>query len=187
MMMANLVLFEVFMSHSSISGFSRKLLALFWFSLIFVAVLNTSFWFGATLFDAEWFNATFPVEVTLPLTVTRALVGFVPSMLSTLLTMAMLWQLIVLFRLYEKGAIFERQNALCYKKLSYLLIATPFVEAIQDVFLSLALSYNGDQWYFSLEVNDADITMMIIGLVVRVIAVVMERAAELREESELTV
>ncbi|MDN3685117.1 DUF2975 domain-containing protein [Vibrio sinaloensis] len=50
------------------------------------------------------------------------------------------------------------------------------------------MSYNGDSWYFfSIEVDDVDITMMVIGFIVRVIAVVMERAAELREESELTI
>ncbi|KOO15058.1 hypothetical protein AKJ18_08580 [Vibrio xuii] len=175
------------MSHQSISTFSRKLLILFWFSFFFVAVLDTTLWFSATMFNAQWFNATFPVEVELPLSVTRSLIGYIPSMFSALLTMAMLWQLIILFGLYENGRIFEQDNARCYKKLSYLLLATPFIGAISDLLLSLALSYNGDSWYFSVEVDDVDITMMVIGFIVRVIAVVMERAAELHEESELTI
>ena len=49
------------MSQHSISNFSRKLLILFWFSMIFTVVLNNVFWFGATMFDAEWFHATFPI------------------------------------------------------------------------------------------------------------------------------
>ncbi|MDC5811284.1 DUF2975 domain-containing protein [Vibrio europaeus] len=175
------------MTQQSISKFSRNLLMLFWFSLVFTAVLNTVFWFSATLWDADWFKAGFPVEVTLPLSLTRSLIGFLPSMLTTFLTMALLWQLIVLFRLYEKGQIFERQNTLCYKKISYLLMATPFVQLIMGILLSFALSYNDGNWNVSFEVNDADITMFVIGLVVRVIAVVMERAAELQEESELTI
>ena len=175
------------MTQQSISTFSRKLLVLFWFSLIFTAVLNTVFWFSATLLNVEWFEASFPVEVELPLSLTRSLIGFLPSMLTTFLTMALLWQLIVLFRLYERGQVFERQNTLCYKKISYLLMATPFVQFIMGILLSFALSYNDGNWSMSFNVNDADITMFVIGLIVRVIAVVMERAAELQKESELTI
>lgn len=175
------------MSQQSISSLSGKLLVLFWLALFFTAVLSSSFWFGATLFDAKWFDAVFPVEVTLPLSVSRSLIGFIPSMLSSFLTMAMLWQLIVLFGLYKKGVIFEQRNAVCYKKLSYLLIAAPFVEVTQDVLLSVVLSYHDGQWNFSFNVSDAEITMMVIGLIARAIAVVMERAIELREESELTI
>ena len=175
------------MSQNSISQFSRKLLVLFWFSLIFVAVLNTAFWFGATLFDASWFEASFPVEVALPMSVTRSLVGFIPSMLNTFLTMALLWQLIVLFRLYEKGLIFDQQNTQCYKRLSYLLIATPFIGVLADVLLTLVLSYNEGYWEFFFNVDDVDITMMIIGFIVRFIAVVMDRANQLQEENELTI
>lgn len=175
------------MSQQSISQFSRKLLILFWFSLIFVAVLNTAFWFGATLFDATWFDASFPVPVELPLSLTRSLVGFIPSMLNTFLTMALLWQLIVLFRLYAKGHIFDPLNTQCYKKLSYLLIATPFVGIIADVLLTLVLSYTDGHWEFFFYVDDVDVTMMIIGFIVRFIAVVMDRANQLQDENELTI
>lgn len=175
------------MSQQSISGFSRKLLILFWFSFVFVAAFNTILWFSATLFDAQWFDSSFPVEVELPLSLTRSLVAYIPSMFSAFLTMALLWQLIALFGLYEKGQIFEQQNAQCYKKLSYLLIATPFISAISELLLSLALSYNDGAWSLTVSVDDVDITMMFIGFIVRVIAVVMERAAELQQESELTI
>ena len=175
------------MSKQSISNFSRKLLTLFWFSIVFSVVLNTVFWFSATMFNAEWFNASFPIEVSLPLSTGRSLIGYFPSMISTMLTVALLWQLIVLFRLYEKGIIFELQNTECFKKLSYLLIATPFVELLMDVLLSLALSFSDGHWNMSFTIDDSDITMMIIGFIVRVIAVVMEKAAVLQEESELTI
>lgn len=175
------------MSQHSISTFSRKLLILFWFSFVFVAAFDTTLWFSVTLFNVHWIDASFPVEVELPLSLTRSLVAYIPSMFSAFLTMALLWQLIALFGLYEKGQIFEQKNAQCYKKLSYLLIATPFISAISELLLSIALSYNGDEWYFSISVDDVDVTMMVIGLIVRVIAVVMERAAELQQESELTI
>ncbi|MGB2147147.1 MAG: DUF2975 domain-containing protein, partial [Vibrio toranzoniae] len=123
----------------------------------------------------------------LPLSTGRSLIGYFPSMISTMLTVALLWQLIVLFRLYEKGIIFELQNTECFKKLSYLLIATPFVELLMDVLLSLALSFSDGNWNMSFTIDDSDITMMIIGFIVRVIAVVMEKAAVLQEESELTI
>ncbi|KOO10140.1 hypothetical protein AKJ18_35790, partial [Vibrio xuii] len=110
-----------------------------------------------------------------------------PSMLNTFLTMALLWQLIVLFRLYAKGHIFDPLNTQCYKKLSYLLIATPFVGIIADVLLTLALSYTDGHWEFFFYVDDVDVTMMIIGFIVRFIAVVMDRANQLQDENELTI
>lgn len=175
------------MSQQYISAFSRKLLILFWFLFFFVATLDTTLWFSTTLFNAQWFDASFPVEVELPLSLARSLLGYIPSMFSAFLTMAMLWQLITLFGLYEKGHIFEPQNAYCYKRLSYLLIATPFVSAISELFLTLSLTYDGESWYYSISIDDVDISMMVTGLVVRVISVVMERAAELKQESELTI
>ncbi|MFA0176447.1 DUF2975 domain-containing protein [Vibrio lentus] len=175
------------MSQQSSRSFSRKLLTLFWFSMVFSVVLNTVFWFSATMFNAEWFNASFPIEVSLPLSTARSLIGYFPSMISTMLTVALLWQLIVLFRLYEKGIVFEFQNTVCFKKLSYLLIATPFVELLMDALLSFTLSYNDGSWDSSFTIDDSDITMMIIGFIVRFIAVVMEKAAVLQAESELTI
>ncbi|MDO6541028.1 DUF2975 domain-containing protein [Photobacterium sanguinicancri] len=177
------------MSQQSISSFSRKLLILFWLSLIFVAVVNAAFWFVPTLLgdNFDCLTVTFPVEVILPLPVMRSLLGFIPSMFSAFLTVALLWQLIVLFRLYEQGTIFKRKNVDCYKKLSYLLIASPFVSVVGDVLVSLVLTLDNEGFNLSAETNDADITMMVIGFIVRVIAVVMERAVELHEESELTI
>jgi hypothetical protein len=68
-----------------------------------------------------------------------------------------------------------------------LLIATPFVGVLADILLTLVLSYSDGYWEFFFNVDDVDITMMIIGFIVRFIAVVMDRANQLKEENELTI
>ncbi|WP_339387437.1 DUF2975 domain-containing protein [Vibrio caribbeanicus] len=177
------------MKQQSISHFSRNLVGLFWFSMVLIISLDTVFWFSTTMynFNPPWFSASFPIEVTLPLSTARSVIGYFPSIISTLVTVAILWQLIVLFRLYKEGIIFEFQNALCFKKISYLLIATPFIEIMSDILLSLALSFNGENWNMSFTIDDSAITAMIIGFIVQVIAVVMEKAVHLQEESKLTI
>ena len=67
------------------------------------------------------------------------------------------------------------------------MIATPFIEIMSDILLSLALSFNGENWNMSFTIDDSAITAMIIGFIVQVIAVVMEKAVHLQEESKLTI
>lgn len=177
------------MSQQSISRFSRNLVGLFWFAMILAISFDTVSWFSTTMynFSAPWFSASFPVEVTLPLSTIRSVAGYSTVMISTLLTVAILWQLIVLFRLYERGVIFEFQNAACFKKISYLLMATPFIEIMSDILLSLALSSKGENWNMSFTIDDSAIAAMITGFIVQVIAIVMEKAVHLQEESKLTI
>ncbi len=172
---------------NTIQSLSSKLLVAFWFALLFFPLLDTVFWFSATLFDWQWFEASFPVEVTLPLSTSRSLLGYIPSMLPALMTSAILWQLILLFRLYKEGQVFTLDNTIRYRKIANTLIMMPFVVILSDILLSMVLSYTEENIEAGFEVSDAEINMLLIGLIVRVIAKVMEEASLIHKEQELTI
>lgn len=174
-------------NHKNIQSLSSKLLIVFWFSLIALPTLDSFFWISATVLDWQWFEATFPVEVTLPLSPTRAALGFLPSMLPGFVTMGILWQLILLFRLYKQGHIFTLDNATRYRKIANLLIIMPFAVIISDILLALALSLDGEGVELGFEISDNELSLFMIGFVVRVIAKVMEEASYIHQQQELTI
>ncbi len=63
----------------------------------------------------------------------------------------------------------------------------PFVQVLSDILLSIALSYTEDNVEGGFNISDSEISMLVIGLIVRVIAKVMEEASLIREEQELTI
>ncbi|MUH96218.1 DUF2975 domain-containing protein [Aliivibrio fischeri] len=172
---------------NNIQSFSSKLLIVFGFALFALPLMDTALWFAATLFNSQSFQSTFPIEVTLPLSFSRSMLGYLPSMLPTLLTCAILWQLILLFRLYKKGQVFTLENTIRYRKIANILIMMPFVQVLSDILLSIALSYTEDNVEGSFNISDSEISVFVIGLIVRVIAKVMEEASLIREEQELTI
>lgn len=176
------------MQADNITKLSNKLLIVFCFFFAMVIVVDSALWLVTTVFHVTWVNASFPIEgVVLPLTPERALLGYIPMMLPGFLTMAMLWQLIRLFSLYKNHQIFTPSNTACYRRLSYLLMATPVIELLSDISLSFVLSYEQGNWKIGYKLTDSDFTMLIIGIIVFAIAKVMTQAVTLQQENELTI
>ena len=110
-------------------------------------------------------------------------------MIPTGVAMAGVYHLIRLFGLYERGDIFKLSNVHCYKKLSRVLIGWFLASILSSSLLSvvLTLHHPPGQRTISLEMRSSEITTLLVGLILMVIAWVMEEGRKLQEDQDLTV
>ncbi|MCL1060119.1 DUF2975 domain-containing protein [Shewanella gelidimarina] len=189
----------------NIKRLSNFALLIIWCSLFCVFVFNSAYWIfinhhpdasGALVFnigdlqlvlDGAWTDSLIPKEITLPLSNIESLTGYIPYMLPKLAVVYLLWSLIKLFRLYRDGNIFLTDNVKCYKNISYILIAIPFIEMISSGLLGLVTTYGQDDLMFSVNFSSSYMDLFLVGIVVRVISHVMDMASNIHEENMLTV
>jgi hypothetical protein len=88
------------------------------------------------------------------------------------------WELRGLFRLYARGIVFARENAIHLKRIGLYLVAYPFVEI--GVNLVFRLAGGLDKAWFHMEIVYA----LVAGLTVRAIAQVMEFGREIEQEKD---
>ena len=86
-----------------------------------------------------------------------------------------------LLNLYEKGVVFSLNNVRLYKRLGHLAFSLGLLTICAPVVDSGRL----DVWTFLLGVSSSP--GVIIGLIVIMVAAIMEEGCKLREESDLTV
>ncbi|MBY4678582.1 DUF2975 domain-containing protein [Marinobacterium arenosum] len=167
---------------------SNRLLICLWGVLISALPLSTAFWFYAALGEPNPnFDAEFPFELALPMSQGQALAGYPVAMIGTLLTMAITWQLIRLFRLYRDGEVFSGAVTDCYRKAATLLILLVLTGPLQDLLLGVALSIGQPESNVGVNLSDSDLTLLLVGIIVRLVAKVMAEAAQLHDEQALTI
>ena len=97
--------------------------------------------------------------------------------------------LIKLFKLYEAGIFFSGDNVSCFKKMSSALFGWVIAGIVATPLTALILTMNNPsgQHVVELSFQSADLTALIVGGILRVVAGVMGSAQSLQEESELTI
>lgn len=161
-------------------------------------VLTVMFWSTPALHAAVWcfydqlpqtseFLQSLAIEGGLT-PVMRAL-AFVVSMIKGGVMMYGMWILICLFRLYEAGIFFAAENVLCCKQLSNALLCWVPAGIIVTPLTSLILTMNNPPGGHALQLSlqSADITALVVGGILRVVAGVMEDGRRLSDEMELVV
>lgn len=98
-----------------------------------------------------------------------------------------IWILIRLFRLYETGIFFKAENILCFKQLSNTLLWWVPAGLIVTPLTSLVLTMNNPPGGHALHRNfqSADLTALVVGGILRVVAGVLEDGRRLWDEMEL--
>lgn len=127
--------------------------------------------------------------VTLPLPVSARIMGFAVTMMPAGVAMIGAWHLMQLFRLYELGEIFRTANVRCFKNLSRVLIGWFVVGIVHRSLLSVVLTLHNPpgQRYITFELGSPDLTALLIGSVLAIIAWVMDEGRKLQEEQDYTV
>ncbi|MGR5145899.1 DUF2975 domain-containing protein [Photobacterium alginatilyticum] len=173
---------------NAIQTLSQRLLILLWIILLFTPLSITFIWFYGTLVDsAGGVSLEFSYDVSLPLTVGKSLMGYPFALLPSLVYMAIIWQLICLFRLYQLGDVFTQANVSCFRRIANLMIATPVISVLSNMMLGAVLSIGQESFNIGFTIDDSDLTILLIGLTVRAISHVMTLAKDIKEENELTV
>jgi len=168
---------------------SRRLRGFLVTAICLLPVTNGLVWLFINNFPEIMYRKMLPYFVELPLPVSARMMGFVVTMLPTGVAMAGAYYLMLLFRLYEQGLIFREANVRCFRNLSRVLIWWFAVGIAHKSLLSIALTLHHPpgQRMITVELGSPDLTALLLGAILAVIAWVMEEARKLQEDQDLTV
>ena len=175
-----------------IARVSKKFRVLFQVLFYLIPILVLWFWVVVhspyDLFSPLGFTSHL---VSGPITVnalTRIL-GFLVSTLPYSIMMYCLYQLIQIFKNYEKGQIFVLNNVNCYRKLGYALFAKVVAGMIYDPLISIIMTFQNPPHHrlISISFSGADFATLLTGGVILLISWVMKEAHNISTEQELTI
>jgi hypothetical protein len=152
-------------------------------------VTNALVWIYINRFPEIIHRKMLPYFVTLPLPVSARFMGFLVTMMPTAVAICGAFYLMRLFRLYAQGNIFRPSNVECFKKLSRVLIWWFVVGIVHRSLLSVALTLHNPPGHriFSLGIGSPDLTALLLGGILAVIAWVMEEGRKLQEDQDFTI
>jgi hypothetical protein len=168
---------------------SRRLRYLLLSLLFIMPVVDGLVWLNINRFPEIIYKNILPYFVVPPLPFTARCLGFVVTLIPMGVAMCGAFYLMQLFALYEQGHIFMMDNVRCFKKLSYVLIWWFVAGILYNSLLSVALTLHNPpgQRIMILELSSSDLTALLLGGILAVIAWVMEEGRKLQEDQDLTV
>jgi hypothetical protein len=94
-----------------------------------------------------------------------------------------------LFGLYQQGRIFTSANIQCIKNIGTVLLAWIALKLLYPVLVTLVLRFSGasDTLALYMSLGSGELKLLLIGLVIYVIAWVMNEATSLHQEQELVI
>jgi hypothetical protein len=168
---------------------SRNLRIVFTAVFIFIPIIQTVFWIFFNQLPVGVIPNNLPVAVGQNLPLSTRLMALAISFIVSGVSMACVYYLIRLFRNYEKAAIFTEGSVKCLNSLGRLLIWLFAAGIIEQPLMSMALTMHNPPGHHILRVglSSDNIIVLLIGIVVVLIAWVMEEGRKLQEEQRLTV
>ena len=120
------------------------------------------------------------------LTPTLRITGLLISITAIVPLLFALWQLRCLFLLFAKRIVFELETASRMKKFAAYILAFALLQPVIGGILSVATSINNEPGHrvLSISLAGTDITTILLGIAVFVVAFIMEEACKLAEENE---
>lgn len=128
-----------------------------------------------------------PVRVTQNLSGLIRLLAFLTEMIPLTAMIYGLLHLRELFRLYENGFIFTEKNVACFRSLGRILIIWVFCNFVKNSLLSVVLTLPNLPGHrmITLGLYSADFTAIFVGIVILIIAWVMDEARLIHEDQAL--
>jgi hypothetical protein len=99
------------------------------------------------------------------------------------------FSLFKLFGLYQRGLVFTSKNIQCIKNIGTILLAWVALKLFYPVVVTLVLRFSGasDTLSLYMSLGSDELRYLLIGLVIYVIAWVMNEATSLHQEQELVI
>lgn len=168
---------------------SRRLRRVLFITIFLIPITNTLVWLFINDLPQMVQNRILPYFISLPLPLTARWMGFGVTLLPTAMGMFCTYFLMRLFRLYEQGLIFRAANVRCFKNLARVLLVWFFIGIAHRTLLSVVLTLHNPpgQRLFSIGLSSADLTTLLTGGILAVIAWVMEEGRKLQEDQDFTV
>lgn len=130
-----------------------------------------------------------PVVVHGELTPLVRLGAFLVSMIPAAVLMAAARNLARLFGYYEQGRVFGRENVACFRRLAVLLFWWVGAGLVHEPLMSLVVTAMNPpgQHTITLGLSGLDLTALVTGGILSVLAWVMDLGRAMQEDQELTV
>ena len=130
-----------------------------------------------------------PVEVTQSLPGLIRLGAFVTNVIPLAAMIYGLLKLRELFRLYELGMIFTEKNVACFRSLGRVLVVWVLCDVVKNSLLSVVLTLPNPPGHriITLGLYSADFAAIFVGIVILIIAWVMDEARKIQEDQALII
>jgi hypothetical protein len=110
------------------------------------------------------------------------------SALNLSFTILILFYLSQLFSWYSKGDIFSKKHTLCFKHIALTLIAAQFCKPILEGGIRLILTwFNSTGRFITMSFDNVNIVALFSGVIILLIAMIMEEGYKINQEIQLTV
>jgi len=171
-----------------IQSFSTKLRYLLNSLILFLPLITLIYWLFYNTLPLS-FKTLIPVPIEGELSPLERGLGFIASLIPLAIEIAAILTLKKLFHLYEKGEIFTAHNVRCFRKLGKILILWFIASPIYTAIISVALTFQNPpgERLLAVSLDSADMTALIVGIMLMVISWVMDEARLLEEEVTHTI
>ena len=130
-----------------------------------------------------------PAPVTQDLSTLTRLLAAATGMIPIMAMIYGLLKLRELFGLYEDGLIFTQKNVACIRSLGRALVAWVICDVVKNSLLSIVLTLPNPPGHriITLGLYSADFTAIFVGIVILIIAWVMDEARKMQEDQALII
>lgn len=168
------------------------------FQIVFIAlpVLLIASWIVAPdelvlligIFRLNPIPAAYHGAILHTLTISEKTLGFLVSSIPMIVQMLVLYFLIKLFKLYEKGNIFSIQHVRYIRNIGYALLIGQLIQPFYQFVMGFLTLHNPPHHRFAaITLDQTNIGMILTALLVILISWIMAEGCKLHEEQQLTV
>lgn len=143
---------------------------------------------GGTI-NLNYIPAAYTNSILHALSGSEKLLALCLSSIPMLIQLYILYSLINLFKLYEKGEIFSINNVRYIRNIGYAVLITQIIDPIYQGAMGFVLTrYNPPGHRFAaITLDQTNIGVVLIALMVILISWIMAEGCKLREEQQLTI
>ena len=152
--------------------------------VLFNGIINGSFIPKGYLATADH-----PSQIMHVMSVSERLCGFLVCMIPMAIDLFIVYSLIKLFRLYERGEIFSINNVRYMRNIGYGLLAGEFIDPIFQSLMGIVLTIHNPPGhrFFSIGWGSTNAGIILMALMIILISWVMAEGCKLREDQQLTI
>lgn len=176
---------------SKIKKFSKNLHLTLSFIMVVLPLYYVSYWAFVNYLPETFINVKIHPTPLIPneLPIKLQIIGFITSLLPLSALIYLVTNIRKLFSFYKDGVIFSFEHVSIFKKIAKSLVLWVVLSIIYESAKSVIFSAGNPPGTRILKVgfSSAEITTILVGCIVFIIAWVMEEGRILSEENELTV
>jgi hypothetical protein len=172
---------------------SRRLRRICIGMIVVMPIASAFFW---AFFNQIYSSSSVPTSmISLPVPITEDLDGltrllaFLTELIPLTALIFGLRKLGELFRLYENGYIFTKKNVSCFRSLGRILIIWVICDVVKSPILSMVLTMDKPpgQHVITIGFYSADFIAIFVGIIILIIAWVMDEARLIKEDQALII